>query len=608
MHQQRAAYRQALDQLTTGHGAEFRRARAELAGYALAPYLDYYDLQVRLASVSDAEMAEFQQRHADLPVADILHHRWLKRLGRQGQWQRLLANYRPSADAELACYRLRALVASGEQAQAMAAVAPLWVVGESQPKACDPLFERWIQGGHLTQALAWERLQLAVGAGETRLARYLLRFFEPPLEAWARALYEVHVHPEKVARPGAYGSDGPHARTVIGHGLRRLAARDADAAARAWQRFQDSHRFSERDVRALSEHIVLALARDGRFPVERPPAFSPGFAEGMAEAALLAENWQELVFWVNELPAQRRDELRWQYWEARALAQTSLGPERARQTYQALAEQRNYYGFLAAERLGRPGRLNDATPPRDPAVSAELRRLPAMNRALELYAVGDLVNARREWFALLPTLDARQQYHAGRLAQEAGWITQGIFTAHAAELRDTLALRFPVAFQDLFQQVSHDTTVPKPFLLAIARQESAFDARARSRANALGLMQLLQPTASLVARRVGLAPPSPTDLYDPALNVALGGHHLARLLERYGRRSALAAAAYNAGEGRVDRWIRERGGRSLDVWIEAIPFPETRNYVKNVLAFTQVYGHLLGHPLPMLETGNVAVN
>ncbi len=594
--------------MTAGHTAEFRRARAELEGYVLAPYLDYYDVQVRLASVSDTEMAEFQQRHADLPAAGILHHRWLKHLGRQRQWQRLLANYRPSPDVELACYQLRALVASGQQEQAMAAVAPLWVVDESQPKACDPLFEKWIQGGHLTQELAWERLQLAVGAGQTRLARYLLRFFEPPLEPWGRALYEVHVHPEKVARAGAYRNDGPHARVVIGHGLRRLANRDADAAARAWQRFQDSHRFPAAEAQALSEHIVLALARDGRFPVERPATFSPGFAEGMAEAALAAENWQELMFWVEQLPAERRDELRWQYWQARALSQTRLGPERARETYQVLADQRNYYGFLAAEQLGRPGQLNDATPPSDPAVLAELRRLPAVSRALELYAVGDLVNARREWFALLPTLDARQQYHAGRLAQQAGWITQGIHTAHVPDLRDTLELRFPVVYQDLFQQVSYATTVPKPFLLAVARQESAFDARARSRANALGLMQLLQPTASLVAKRVGLAPPSPTDLYDPALNVALGGHHLARLLERYGSRRALAAAAYNAGEGRVDRWIRERSGKSLDVWIETIPFSETRNYVKNVLAFTQVYGHILGHPLPMLETGNVAVN
>jgi soluble lytic murein transglycosylase len=144
--------------------------------------------------------------------------------------------------------------------------------------------------------------------------------------------------------------------------------------------------------------------------------------------------------------------------------------------------------------------------------------------------------------------------------------------------------------------------------MAVARQESAFDPRARSGANALGLMQLLHPTATLVASRIGIAALSITDLYDPGVNVELGGHHLARLLARYGNRRPLAAAAYNAGEHRVDRWLRERNGMPMDVWIETIPFRETRDYVKNVLAFTQVYGQLLDRPGPMLESNETSLN
>ncbi len=100
---------------------------------------------------------------------------------------------------------------------------------------------------------------------------------------------------------------------------------------------------------------------------------------------------------------------------------------------------------------------------------------------------------------------------------------------------------------------------------------------------------------------MGLSAPKTSDLYDPALNIEISGHHLAALMNRYDQRRPLVAAAYNAGEKRVDRWLKNVHSQWMDVWIESIPFRETRNYVKNVLAFAQVYGHRQGSPRPMLE-------
>ena len=604
LYQQRAAYRQALDDLAAGRSSAFREARLTLEDYALAPYLDYYDVQTRLSSVSDDEMRAFQARHGDLPVSGVLHHRWLKNLGARREWQRLLDNYQPSSDAELRCYHQRALLARGRRDEAFTDVSALWVVGRSQPKACDPLFEAWIEAGGLTEGQAWERLQLALDANERRLGRYLLRFFEGQLKPWAEALYDFHIEPQRIAERGAMTRDNPYARVVIGHALKRLALRDAEAAARAWQRFEDSHDFAPDEARIIREAVQLAQARAGTFPPRgkrNGPTPSEDFASAMATAALAAENWQELLHWLEQLPDQTRSDLRWQYWTARALTRTHLASERARLTYESLAEERNYYGFLAAQQLGRAPRLNPAPLQDDLVTAARLRELPGMRRALELYAVGDQVNARREWFALVPGLSREEQYQAARLAQQVGWLAQGIFTANHASLYDSVEVRFPLAYPDVFQRISHVTTVPQPFLMAVARQESAFDPRARSSANARGLMQLLHPTAQQVARRIGQTAPSSGALYDPALNVELGGHHLATLLDRYQKRRPVAAAAYNAGQGRVDRWIAGVEAMPMDVWIESIPFRETRDYVKNVLAFTQVYAQLLDIPLPMLE-------
>jgi soluble lytic murein transglycosylase len=298
---------------------------------------------------------------------------------------------------------------------------------------------------------------------------------------------------------------------------------------------------------------------------------------------------------------------RWQYWFARALATTHLGSERARLAYRALADERDYYGFLAAERIGSEAQLNDSVHTLDAVQVNQLRRIPAVNRAVELYAVGDLLNARREWNRLVPQMDSSSQTHAAYLALQMGWTSQGIRIANVANLHDHLGLRFPVVYQEVFQRVSAITTVPHSFLIAIARQESAFDPRARSSANARGLMQLLHSTAGAAAKRAGLSAPSTTDLYNPAINVEISGHHLAALMARYGDRRPLVAAAYNAGQRRVDRWIKDASGTPTDVWIETIPFRETRNYVKNVLAFAQVYGQLLNSPIPMLQVHEATV-
>lgn len=605
---QREAYRQALDHLTAGRTSAFRSARTALDDYVLAPYLDYYAVQTRLTVVSDDDMLDFQARHGDLPVAPILHARWLRALGARREWQRLLTHYRPTDDTELRCYRLRALLASGQREAAMADVAALWTVARSQPKACDPIFEAWIDAGHLSEDLAWQRLQLALGADQRQLARYLMRFFDSPMKAWAQRLYDVHVDPRSLTRGVPAAADDPHARVVVAHGVRRLARQDAAAAARVWQRYQDVAAFPEETARALTETVVLAMARTGEFPSAVPEQVTAAFAEGMAEAALSRENWTALAQWIERMPDERRSDLRWQYWLGRALQHSPLHAERAEQAFRDIADERHYYGFLAAAQLGQPTRLNAAARQRDPQAGARVRAMPPVQRALELHAVGDLVNARREWFAVVPRLDEDERFHAAALATEAGWVNQGISIANFGELRDEVGLRFPIAYADVFQKASRSTAIPKPFLLAVARQESAFDPRARSRANALGLMQLLHPTATLAARRGGLAPPSPTDLYDPEVNVTLGGQHLARLLDRYQQRRPVAAAAYNAGEGRVDRWLRDAGGRATDVWIETIPFRETRDYVKNVLAFTQVYGHLLNTPQPVLASHETVLN
>ena len=130
--------------------------------------------------------------------------------------------------------------------------------------------------------------------------------------------------------------------------------------------------------------------------------------------------------------------------------------------------------------------------------------------------------------------------------------------------------------------------MPEALQLAIMREESSFNPRVESVANALGLTQMLVKTAARFSDRSV----SRETLLDPARNVELGSRYLGFLLERYNGMPPLAIASYNGGEGAVDRWLRERGDLELDEFIETIPFDETRNYTKRVLSSFLTYAWL----------------
>ncbi len=152
--------------------------------------------------------------------------------------------------------------------------------------------------------------------------------------------------------------------------------------------------------------------------------------------------------------------------------------------------------------------------------------------------------------------------------------------------------RFPLAFWKMVQQYASQRGIDPYLVLALIRQESLFDTRARSSAAAVGLMQLLPSTARRMAKEIGMDAPSPENLYEPEVNLALGTQYLKDLLERYSNNWFKAIAAYNAGENAVDRWQKEIITDDIEEFVERIPYGETRGYVKLVMRNHRIYKNL----------------
>ena len=285
-----------------------------------------------------------------------------------------------------------------------------------------------------------------------------------------------------------------------------------------------------------------------------------------------------------------RGELRWRYWRARAL--TALGRiEEA--SWAEIATERDYYGFLAADRIGAPYRIvQDAA-----GASAErLRRIGSMGgfrRAREFHVLGLRNGFNREWRHLVGRLDGKDLTAAGELALRNGWHFEAIRAAARAGALDRLDLRFPIAWEHEVAAAAREHGIDPAWVLATIRMESAFRPRARSPAGALGLMQIMPATGRRIARVAGVRHRGSRTLLDPRQNIRLGVAYLRRLLDRMDGNPALASASYNAGPHRTDRWLAAGAGLEPELWVEFVPYTETRRYVKRVLEYRIVYQHRL---------------
>ena len=302
---------------------------------------------------------------------------------------------------------------------------------------------------------------------------------------------------------------------------------------------------------------------------------------------------------------------RWRYWNARALEAVGQKGE-AFQRFTRLAQENDTYGLLAAWRAGKGWTPINEPKPVTAEQRAALDATPAFVRAQEAWRAQQRSIASLEWADAIAAVPASAQSALVREAASLGWYDQAIVTATRFGIFRDLDVLFPRPYAALVQQAASDSGIPAPWIYSVMRKESAFKADATSSANAIGLLQMLPGTAAMTAKALGQKAPSVEELKDPAINVPLGAAHLREVLDKSDGRWQMALGAYNAGFGAVRRW-RPPTTMDADVWIENIPFNETRTYVQRILFHVGVYQWLAtGKPvrannwLPPVEPAPVA--
>lgn len=602
---QRAVFLEARQIARKGKLSALKPLLESLTDYPLRSYIEYEALLARPYS-SDEAVQAFIENHPNFPISAQLRRAFADYRRDQDRSESFLRFHQPEdADVENQCFRASALWALERTQAAMAATRALWLHGRSQPKRCDKAFSRWRRAGGLTQALAWQRYELAVLAGEDRLAAYLERTLSEDQRTLARQLTRLRQRPTRTDRYETVDFNDPEQQALADSALKMLIKKRPAEALHLIADLKDSGRLAPAQALEYDYAAALRLIREDNLTVNDaliPAALrtNPDLIEASLIQLIKAGRFNALSTPLSQLPASAQGTLRWQYWQARAeLSSPDIGGrESARVSFERLASERDYYGHLAALWLGIPGSLADQSTTIAPEKLLDLAAAPTAQRIYELRALGETLEARREWFQLIKPFSNTELRIAAALASQWHWHDMAIATLAQAQAWDEVLERFPRPYAERFTEAARTQGVPVTLAMAVARRESGFWTEARSPVGAQGLMQLMPRTAQSVAKSIDLDSPTDLVLTQADTNIKLGTAYLGQLLQRFNDNRVLALAAYNAGPSRAKKWYTNP--QPIDAFIEGIPFAETRAYVKAVLLYAAIYAQLNGLPEPLL--------
>lgn len=589
-----------------GDRAKLAAIAPKLTGHVLSPYVAYWQLKLGLDDASPEAVRAFVERNANSPLADRLRADWLKMLGRRANWSRFGADYVAPAgdDVELAClYVLFRWQRDGDSA--LADAVPLWFTGSTTPEACEPAFAALIANGRLSVADRRARFRLATEAGNVKLAQALGDVLPGANKVADREISDVNRDPLAALTKGSFTWTTQGGRDLALFALDRAARTDAGAARAPWVKVRDKLPEAERKYgnARLAFYAARALhpSANDWFREAGDLPLPPEVQAWRVRAALRAVAWDDVLAGIDGMSETQRDEAAWRYWRARALIARGKAQE-GRAILAALANETHFYGMLAFESTGQKFMVPTSNPLE--TSSAELAAFadrPDVRRVVKLVELDMRPESLREWAYIVRGMSDDGLLLASDHARRVGLYDRAINAAERTQARHDYGLRYLAPYRNEFEAAAKANDVDVALLYGIARQESRFIPDIVSSAGAVGLMQLMPATARWVAKQTSRTDYKPEQIGVTDLNTQFGAFYFKYWLERLDRMPALAAAAYNAGPGRAQAW-RPMVPLEGAIWVETIPFNETRDYVKKVLANAVVYGQAFNTKVPSLTS------
>jgi soluble lytic murein transglycosylase len=587
-------------------------------GHLLEPWAAYWELSSRLDTASTDDVAAFFSRYAGSYQEDRLRNDWLLVLGRRRDWPAFLAHYplyRMQDDRQVRCYALWAQAAQpapGSTQANAAALAPLaaqvealWLNQREADEACAGAAEFFLQAGTLNPQTAWVRARLSFENDKLRTATQAVKLLNPD---WVASVHAVYSNPVRFL-DDKITALRPKTRELVTLALIRLAGTDITAAMDEMNKLRWRTQLTREErswiYGVIGKRLAMKL-HDGalnQFAHGKDELMHSEHLLWKARSSLRAGSWPEVLSALQALPETLQQDPTWVYWRARALLAIAGNPDapaQAKSLFESIASSKGFYEQLALEELGKSIRIPPKPEPLSPAELEQARQNPGLKRALYAIQNGLRAEGVREWNYQVNLhqsggLSDRELLAAAQLACDHQIWDRCINTSDRTKVLVDMDQRYPMPFKQAVLDRTRKIDLDPAYVYGLIRQESRFIMDAQSSVGASGLMQVMPATARWTARRIGLTGFKPSDITERDTNIAIGTGYLKLVLDNFDGSLPMAAAAYNAGPSRPRAWRGQDGSPTVEaaIWAENIPFNETRDYVKKVLANTTVYAALI---------------
>lgn len=577
--------------------------RLKKQDYVLTPYAEYWQMLLNLDTASHQEVNDFLMRNASMPFADRLRGEWLKKLGKAQNWPAFLEVYGQyqQEDAAVACYAATAN-AEVNGFQTLEAVKSLWMQAKEQPSNCNNVYDLMQSAGVLTDEDVLSRFRLALSENRLTLAKAIAKRAKGMDVAFIKKMDTANASPQLLINKKMLNAKSGYGRELYLYALNQIAKTDSQQALTAFKKIdhllnaeEQSYFYGGLATLATKRHESNAL---GWFKLADNTTLNKDQLEWYARSALRQEDWNAVKEVTELMPIEQAEEPVWRYWRARALKAQNQQLE-ANALLAALSTERHFYGWLAQEELGPTmGSQPLSFTPSDAEVATFAKQEP-VKRAEALQRLDFRWEAKLEWAMATEGLDDKELIAAAEFASRKKWFDLAVATADKTTEVHNFALRYPTPYRELMKPAAKQQNIDEAWVYGIIRQESRFMHYAKSNVGAAGLMQVMPATAKWVANKAGWRDYHNGMIHDIDTNISLGTHYMKYTVDQFNGQEVMATAAYNAGPSRAKKWMAPRALEGA-IYAETIPFAETRNYVKKVMANAHLYAKQLGmEPIPL---------
>jgi soluble lytic murein transglycosylase len=579
---------------------------AELAKYVnqleasndmLAPYAKYWLMRLTLDTIDNKVISDFIAQHEDFAFAERLRVEYLKKLGKQQDWENFNQAYikNQSENISVACYAAEAY-AKQPTTSSLLFAKPLWLSAKERPNDCTRLFDILQKVGVIDEEAVWQRFRMALAHNRVNLAKSISKRSQYYRSSYRKQLTSVSKSPKKALKKKRISLKTRFGRELSLYALTRVAKKDTWEALALFKSIQNKLNAGEQS----HFYGMLGLFASKRHEPEAQLWFQKADFESLneeqmswfARAALRQQDWAGLLNVLERMPTTISNQARWRYWKGRALIERKH-PEEGIAILRGLAPERHYYGWLAQDEI-KGYRAPKLQYQKVPFKEVErIGKLPGVKRAEALLDLDLRWEGKSEWVLATKGMSDQQLLAAAEYANRQQWYDLAINTADNTKEYHDYSLRYLMPYQGLMRQAALKQNVDLTWVHGIVRQESRFMHYAKSRVGAAGLMQLMPTTARWAAKRAGVKNYERSMIDDLDTNVTIGTYYLRYTLDLMKGNKVMASAGYNAGPSRAKKW---QGKEPLEgaIYAETIPFNETRNYVQRVIANAQLYGKQLG--------------